>query len=746
MLNFFLICLFISFGCLMAQTGWYWQQPLPQGNSLNDLHVFDQNTVIAVGDFGTVMKSNDGGISWYTRFNTGNTNDNFHSLSFVDYQTGYAVTNHGKVFKTVDGGNTWSLINFFHNSYELTDVHFVDDLNGWLTWGWYATGGIIHTHDGGVNWIHQNINNFGHGTGIYMINNNVGWACTPKGSTWNGSIFNTVDGGTNWNRQLDGARDELNAVLFLNADTGFVVGGSGAGNMGIILKTVDGGITWIQKSNEGGYKLHEIDFYNPELGCTVGEYWNGFEKEAVAYYSETCGETWNRLDLQNHIPALKSVKFNNNQIGYMVGEGGTILKNSVPNTNWTELTNSSRLSLENIYFHNTSLGWATGGFSTEGYPDYGFRGKILKTDDGGNNWICQLDTNYYFKNLTFINADTGWAIGNFIDSIWQSVIFKTIDGGENWVSNQDTFDYKLSTIYFQDYYNGWIVGRDGSMYKSSDGGDSWHKLSVPTTQDLTDIQFTDQFTGYAVISFDQGATGGKFVKTIDSGQSWNLFDTGFGGLNSIFFVNNNLGWSVGVNGKIIKTTNGGISWFRMNSPTGDELNKVFFVNSNIGWTVGNSGKILKTYNGGGNWFFLQSNTTNDLNSVYFTDDQTNGWVAGDYNTILSTNDGGGPVLSIENVKNTNLFNFKIHSNFPNPFNSSTTIVFDLPKALPVEISIYSILGVNIYSKKIDYTNSGINKFIWNGKNNLGHDITSGLYIYSISYNGIKQHKKCLLIK
>ncbi|MFC2088242.1 YCF48-related protein [Calditrichota bacterium] len=736
-----LIGLFISINFIFAQTGWYWQQPLPPGNSLNDVHVFDPNTLIAVGDFGTIMKSNDGGVSWYTRFNVGNSNDNFNSLSFVDYQIGYAVTDHGRVFKTGDGGNTWSLIKLFHTSYDLTDVHFVDNLNGWVTWGWYATGGILHTQDGGVNWIHQNVNNFGHGTGIFMINKNVGWACTPKGSTWNGSIYKTINGGSNWNVQLDGAKDELNAILFLNADTGFVVGGSGAVNMGIILKTVNGGLEWNQKSIDVGYKLHEINFSNPELGYTVGEYWNGFEKAAIAFRSETEGETWKQLNWPNHLPALKSVKFTNNQTGYMVGEGGTILKNILPDSNWNEVTNSSRLSLEDIYFYNTNLGWAAGGFSTASYPDYAFRGKILKTTDGGNNWVCKFDTNYYFQSLYFINADTGWAIGNFIDSIWQSIIFKTIDGGENWESFPDIFDYKLSTIYFQDYYNGWTVGRDGAMYKSSDGGYSWQIVTAPPYRDLTDIQFTDHLTGYAVITFDQGSTQGEFIKTTDGGQNWILYDTGTWGLNSMFFINNNLGWSVGDNGNIIKTTNGGDSWFNKNSPTGEELNEVYFINSNIGWAVGDKGKIIKTYNGGENWFLMQSNTANDLKSVYFTD-QTNGWTVGKLNTILSTNDGGGPILKIQKDNHSGPKSFELFQNHPNPFNSTTTISFYINKPGFVKLSLFNTRGQLIETILSEFKNIGFHQVDWNAS-----QFSSGIYFYTINFQGeFKQSKKLLLIK
>ena len=44
-----------------AESGWYWQNPLPQGNPLRAVAVPDSKTVIAVGDFGTIMRTTTGG-------------------------------------------------------------------------------------------------------------------------------------------------------------------------------------------------------------------------------------------------------------------------------------------------------------------------------------------------------------------------------------------------------------------------------------------------------------------------------------------------------------------------------------------------------------------------------------------------------------------------------------------------------------------------------------------------------------
>ncbi|MFC2088241.1 FlgD immunoglobulin-like domain containing protein [Calditrichota bacterium] len=102
-----------------------------------------------------------------------------------------------------------------------------------------------------------------------------------------------------------------------------------------------------------------------------------------------------------------------------------------------------------------------------------------------------------------------------------------------------------------------------------------------------------------------------------------------------------------------------------------------------------------------------------------------------------------------NIQNNNAEitkDFQILNAYPNPFNSSTNISFNVPFISPVEINIFSTLGDKIYSKIIVPTNAGINNFVWDGKDNAGKEISSGLYLYSISYNKLIQFRKFLLVK
>jgi photosystem II stability/assembly factor-like uncharacterized protein len=96
---------------LFGQQDWFWQNPLPQGNHLNDVHVFNTNSAVAVGDVGTVLNTSDGGMNWKVQHYTGGTSKKLNAVHFIDDDTGWAVggyTYSGIILKTIDGGIIWN--------------------------------------------------------------------------------------------------------------------------------------------------------------------------------------------------------------------------------------------------------------------------------------------------------------------------------------------------------------------------------------------------------------------------------------------------------------------------------------------------------------------------------------------------------------------------------------------------------------------------------------------------------------
>ena len=82
--------------------------------------------------------------------------------------------------------------------------------------------------------------------------------------------------------------------------------------------------------------------------------------------------------------------------------------------------------------------------------------------------------------------------------------------------------------------------------------------------------------------------------------------------------------------------------------------------------------------------------------------------------------------------------YTLLGNYPNPFNPSTTISYNLPKKSDVELRIYDILGHEVKSYFIASQSTGVQNIVWNGINNNNEQLSSGVYIYilkSISKEG-----------
>lgn len=90
--------------------------------------------------------------------------------------------------------------------------------------------------------------------------------------------------------------------------------------------------------------------------------------------------------------------------------------------------------------------------------------------------------------------------------------------------------------------------------------------------------------------------------------------------------------------------------------------------------------------------------------------------------------------------------FEIAQNYPNPFNPSTSIVYSLPKGENVSLKIYDVSGKKIAELVNNYQNPGTYKVTWNGNNNNGERLSSGIYFYEIIAGDFRSIKKMILLK
>ena len=90
--------------------------------------------------------------------------------------------------------------------------------------------------------------------------------------------------------------------------------------------------------------------------------------------------------------------------------------------------------------------------------------------------------------------------------------------------------------------------------------------------------------------------------------------------------------------------------------------------------------------------------------------------------------------------------YALHQNFPNPFNPTTSIRFDLKDAGSVDIVVYNLLGQKVKTLVNSELTTGYHEVVWDGTDNQGAPVGAGVYIYSLSSEHFSQTRKMILLK
>ena len=110
--------------------------------------------------------------------------------------------------------------------------------------------------------------------------------------------------------------------------------------------------------------------------------------------------------------------------------------------------------------------------------------------------------------------------------------------------------------------------------------------------------------------------------------------------------------------------------------------------------------------------------------------------------VLDWNNPTG--IAEEMIKNVS--NYQLFQNYPNPFNPSTTITYELPKSSHVRLTVYNILGERIRVLLDKRQSSGRHQVLWNGHDEQGRMVSSGIYIYKIDTGDFQQAQKMILFR
>jgi photosystem II stability/assembly factor-like uncharacterized protein len=278
-----------------------------------------------------------------------------------------------------------------------------------------------------------------------------------------------------------------------------------------------------------------------------------------------------------------------------------------------------------VFFINEQTGWIGGA-----------DGVFLKTSDGGTTWKqVHKFTSDMIVQIIFSDENTGLLLveRNMFarGQNSSSYLLKTLDGGENWQRMEfpEGSRQRITKLLFNEKGAGMAFGESGLFYRLREDGREWVKIPAAIHYLMLDGAFTGE-TGGAIVG-----GGGTILFTEDSGFTWtraSILGEASTRLNSVFFIDEKVGWAVGNDGKIFRTAAGGKLWRQQDSGTKINLNDVYFLDANNGWIVGDDGAIMRTRNGGANWYPVDTQAHHRLEKIIFIGKK--GWAVGFGGTIM----------------------------------------------------------------------------------------------------------------
>jgi ligand-binding sensor domain-containing protein len=230
--------------------------------------------------------------------------------------------------------------------------------------------------------------------------------------------------------------------------------------------------------------------------------------------------------------------------------------------------------------------------------------------------------------------------------------------------------------------------------------------------------------------------GGVFLST-DNGSSWTEVNSGLMNTCVYSLAVSGTNLIAGTNGGVFLSTNNGTSWTSTGPGFAAEVFSLAVSGTNLFAGTIVYGIFLST-NNGRSWTAASAGLTNK-------------WVwslaVSGTNLFAGTYGGGLWRRSLSQLVDVKLASrevpaeFTLAQNFPNPFNPSTTIKYELPKASDVRLSVFDILGREVSVLVNERRDAGVHEEKFDGSN-----LASGLYLYRLQARDFVQTRKLLLVR
>ncbi len=379
----------------------------------------------------------------------------------------------------------------------------------------------------------------------------------------------------------------------------------------------------------GKLDIQAISFSNELEGVFIAINQSTTPPTGVFYRTTDGGDTWQALASDAVSPGdLKAVQFTSPNIGYAVGQKGTLVKTLNQGATWSISHTTALNDLVDLHF--------TSDLNGRVFTD---KGRIFRTTDGGITWTSAtttaIDPNNAFnlRDVHFFDANLGFAVG---ESGGKGLIYRTLNGGTAWTQQQNVQALTLNDVQFVNTKEGLAVGQDGTLLYTLDGGVNWLDIPTALTGNLVKVQATGaggNLKGYVLD--DKGAV---YLNTDILGTgAWSPQPLPV--MVDIFLLMDQLGaifYGLLSKGEVRKDINFSGKYSVILAPTGGNLNmrSISFVSNAEGYMAGKNNNAIV---------------------LYKTNPSGSSWMG--VNSIFSNNNpgsGADPLKIVSNGKNANM--------------------------------------------------------------------------------------------